>query len=37
MDIFSDERLSNFLHAAMALPFAIPLLGLSLRVLSHLV
>jgi hypothetical protein len=37
MDIFSDERLSNFLHAAMALPFALPLLGLSLRVLSHLV
>ena len=37
MEIFNDEHLSNFLHAAMALPFALPLLGFSLRLLSHLV
>ena len=37
MNIFNDEYLSNFLHAAMALPFALPLVGISLRVLSHLI
>lgn len=37
MAIFEDEYLSNFLHAALALPFAIPLLGISLRILSHLI
>ena len=37
MTIFDDEHLSNFLHAALALPFAIPLLGFSLRILSHLI
>ena len=37
MDIFNDEYLSNFLHAAMALPFALPLLAFSLRILSHLI
>jgi len=38
MNIFNnDEYLSNFLHAAMALPFALPLLGFSVRILSHLI
>ena len=38
MSIFNnDEYLSNFLHAAMALPFALPLIGFSLRILSHLI
>jgi hypothetical protein len=38
MNIFNnDEYLSNFLHAAMALPFALPLIGISFRVLSHLI
>lgn len=37
MKIFEEEYLSNFLHAALALPFAIPLLGFSLRIMSHLI
>lgn len=37
MEIFNDEYLSNFLHAAVAFAFALPLLGISLRVLSHLI
>ena len=37
MNIFEDEYLSNFLHAAVALPFALPLLGFSIRILSHLI
>jgi hypothetical protein len=37
MAIFNDEYLSNFLHAALALPFALPLIGFSLRILSHLI
>ena len=37
MSIFNDEYLSNFLHAALAIPFAIPLVGMTLRILSHLV
>ena len=37
MAIFNEEYLSNFLHAALALPFALPLIGFSLRVLSHMI
>ena len=38
MNIFNnDEYLSNFLHAALALPFALPLIGITFRVLSHLI
>ena len=33
MTIFNnDEYLSNFLHAALAIPFAIPLIGIALRI-----
>ena len=34
MSIFNDEYLSNFLHAALAIPFAIPLIGITLRIVS---
>lgn len=37
MTIFNDEHLSNFLHAALAIPFAIPLVGIALRIASHLI
>jgi hypothetical protein len=37
MTIFDDENLSNFLHAALALPFAIPLFGFAMRIASHLI
>ena len=37
MSIFNDEYLSNFLHAALAIPFAIPLVGMAMRIVSHLV
>ena len=37
MTIFNDEYLSNFLHAALAIPFAIPLVGIALRIVSHLI
>jgi hypothetical protein len=37
MTIFDDENLSNFLHAALALPFAIPLIGIAMRIASHLI
>jgi hypothetical protein len=37
MDFFNDEYLSNFLHAALALPFALPLFGVALRIVSHLI
>ena len=37
MSIFNEEYLSNFLHAAMALPFALPLIGITARIVSHLV
>ena len=32
-----DEYLSNFLHAALAIPFAIPLFGIAMHVAKHLV
>jgi hypothetical protein len=37
MNIFNDEYLSNFLHAALAIPFAIPLVGIALRIAAHLI
>jgi hypothetical protein len=38
MSIFNnDEYLSNFLHAALAIPFALPLIGLTARIISHLI
>jgi hypothetical protein len=37
MTIFNEEYLSNFLHAALAIPFAIPLIGITLRVIHHLI
>jgi hypothetical protein len=37
MSIFNEEYLSNFLHAAMALPFALPLIGITARIVSHLI
>lgn len=37
MTIFNEENLSNFLHAALAIPFAIPLIGITLRVIHHLI
>ncbi len=37
MSIFNEEYLSNFLHAAMALPFALPLIGITTRLVSHLI
>lgn len=38
MSIFNNEEyLSNFLHAAMALPFALPLIGITARIVSHLI
>jgi hypothetical protein len=32
-----DEYLSSFLHAALAIPFAIPLFGIAMHVAKHLV
>jgi hypothetical protein len=32
-----DEYLSNFLHAALAISFGIPLFGIALHVAKHLV
>ena len=32
-----DEYLSNFLHGALALAFAVPAFGLALHVAKHLV
>ena len=32
-----DEYLSNFLHAALAISFGIPVLGLALHVAKHLI
>ncbi len=37
MTIFNEENLSNFLHAALAIPFAIPLIGITLRIVHHLI
>ena len=37
MTIFNEEYLSNFLHAALAIPFAIPLVGIVLRIAHHLI
>jgi hypothetical protein len=37
MTFFDDENLSNFLHAALALPFIIPLFGIAMRIASHLI
>jgi len=37
MNIFNDEYLSNVLHTALAIPFAIPLVGIALRIVSHLI
>lgn len=37
MSIFNEEYLSNFLHAAMAIPFALPLIGITARIISHLI
>ena len=38
MSIFNnDEYLSNFLHAALAIPFALPLIGMTVRIFSHLI
>jgi hypothetical protein len=37
MSIFNEEYLSNFLHAAMAIPFALPLVGITIRIVSHLI
>ena len=37
MSIFNEEYLSNFLHAAMAIPFALPLVGILIRIVSHLI
>lgn len=33
----SDEMISNFLHAALALAFAIPAFGMAIHVAKHLV
>jgi hypothetical protein len=32
-----DETISNFLHAALALAFAIPAFGMAIHVAKHLV
>ena len=38
MSIFNNEEtLSNFLDAAMAIPFALPLIGMTIRIVSHLI
>jgi hypothetical protein len=37
MSSFNDEYLSNFLHAALAIPFALPLIGMTARLISHLI
>ena len=37
MTIFDDENISNFLHAALALPFVIPLFGMAMRIATHLI
>ena len=37
MSIFNEEYLSNFLHAAMAIPFALPVIGITIRIVSHLI
>jgi len=38
MSVFNNEEtLSNFLHAAMAIPFALPLIGMTIRIVSHLI
>ena len=37
MSIFNEEYLSNFLQAAMAIPFALPLIGITARIVSHLI
>lgn len=37
MTIFDDENLSNFLHAALALPLIIPLFGIAMRIAPHLI
>lgn len=37
MSIFNEEYLSNFLHAAMAIPFALPLIGITARIVAHLI
>jgi len=38
MSIFNNEKtLSNFLHAEMAIPFALPLIGMTVRIVSHLI
>ena len=37
MAFFNEEYLSNFLHAALAIPFAIPLIGMTLRIVHHLI
>jgi len=36
MSTFNDEYLSNFLHAALAIPFALPLIGMTIRLASQL-
>jgi hypothetical protein len=36
MTTFNDEYLSNFLHAALAIPFALPLIGMTMRLASQL-
>jgi len=36
MSTFSEEYLSNFLHAALAIPFALPLIGMTIRLASQL-
>jgi hypothetical protein len=37
MSGFNDEYLSNFLHAMLAIPFALPLIGMTARLISHLI
>lgn len=37
MSSFNEEYLSSFLHAAMAIPFALPLIGITARIVSHLI
>jgi hypothetical protein len=37
MSRFNDEYLSGFLHAALAIPFALPLIGMTARLVSHLI
>ena len=33
----TDEIISGLLHAALAIPFALPLIGMTARIVTHLI